>query len=202
MRLYAIDRAAAGEPAEPRPINNELRNCVSRLNSLDRWAVSGTLTQSRFSVGCWGNLGFDTHTTTQTLSLAAPVSTGPGTDPVAVAATLLPIPDAAGDPWVVSYVPGDGVLIITLTFEVSVQAAEAISMRGAVIVGSRWAVIGPPIADHNSNPHGEVTAVFGVVPVAAGLVFLRPSVFALNASASSANLDFGDRRLTVREAVR
>lgn len=196
MRVYAHDRAVAGEYLDPLAVNRELRNLAARTNGLDRWAFAAAASLDKFPLGVWGKSARYSLTVAKTVVNAASTTLPSGA--VAPTLGLFPIPNNAGDPWVELFTSDDGILEIDLTLWVE-RSTRSVQYRPGVLVDGRWKPFGPMSTWHgNVTGSEDCTLTFGSVPVGAGIHRLEPSVLCLNGG----TLTFYDRQLAVREAIR
>jgi hypothetical protein len=197
MRVYAHDRAEAGEYLDPRPLNNELRNVISRANHLDRWAFDADLPASKFTPAAFGEFGRWTLTVDQVVTIAAAQYDGFGEFTPGV--QIVPIPNNAGASWVEDYDTGDGLMRLDLMLYVETAGntngiyRPGVQVDGALHLGA--AVPGAAL--------GDSLLTHLLIPVGAGTRRLAPVLFAYNGTPLvSWSVTFKTRTLSVRTGVR
>lgn len=201
MRVFAVDRAEDGEHLDPRPVNNELRSVIGRLNHLDWWAfptAGGAAAIEAYALGAFGRFARSEQTTDQTVDVSGRQVYANGVSSPAV--IVKQIPDSSGDPWLTTIETVDGFLSVDLMAVVSF-AAEFMHVRVGVVVDGAWAMLGAPSADH-ADVSTHTLHASGILPVGAGTHRVEMLVAYQNTTFSDQQVTFSDRRVVLREVCR
>lgn len=201
MRVFAVDRAENGEHLDPRPINNELRSVVGRLNHLDWWAFpvgGGAAAIEKFGLGAFGRFLRSEKTTDQPVEVSGRQHPGFGlsTSPAVI---VKPIPNASGDPWIETFETVDGFLSVDLMS--GIESEVGIFVRIGVVVDGAWAMLGAPNAGHTDDM-GDTILASGILPVGAGVHRIEMLAAFNNIVFADKTCTFTDRRLVLREVCR
>lgn len=197
MRTYPRARVESGELVTPNEINDELRELVAGLNSLDRDNF-GALSTDKVALGAWGRIRLSTSVQRIDVTHLA--------GPSELAGEVLPIPFDLGGPtgtdvipWFEEFETSDGSLELSL----SVSYTDDIDAETSGIwVGIR--LNGNIVARSPMQPPGtyrDCGYCVVTVPVAARRQLVEP-VYGRAWSTSNRTITFTDRQLALREIAR
>jgi hypothetical protein len=203
MRSYIVDGAVAGEVITERELMSELRDIADHANNLDDDNFQlATLTAAKLETGALNVVLYESTETSRTVVPAYNVDSE----------GVYGVPDAAGDPWVVTFVSSGGVLHIMAQVALgdSADLYNAYAWVGLRVNGELVARSSDQEAQSTTDtfnvrailPFGigtqVVEVVFGVaIPTVANTMNVGTTpVWTQHAT----SVVFGDRILMVREA--
>lgn len=197
MRTFVRARAEPGELVTPNEINDELRDIVGAMHSLDRDNLpANLLTNARTALGAWGNILISRS------EQAVDVEFPPGpSDLDSCEIHVIPF-DLDGDivvPWIEEFATGDCDLELSLGAQFSDIVDEltsriwiGIRLDGVLVVRS------PTQPDFTSAEHGYCTIT---VPVGAGTHILE-AVYGRPFATTTRSLKWENRCMAAREIAR
>ena len=194
MKSFTRALAKSGEIITPHELNTELRDVVGTMHALDRHNVPAfAITRGKVAAGAFGRWLID------------PITTARNTDHTAGqnGQVYYPIPDEAGEPWIKTFLTGDGGLVVGLHVSfgdvTSVTPTQLYTWVGVLVDGAL--VAQSPIS--HVLAYRDHLSIEYEVPVGAGYHRIE-AVYGLHVAALAAARTYSwfDRILFAREVSR